>query len=112
MDEGRLTLTCYVWPDQRDRLAALRGAFEVATRVPVHVERAGAADWLVPELVQRAQGHATVVFHSIVWQYLTPQDQRRPREIINDAGDRALPDAPLASLRVEPSADRTHCDVL
>jgi hypothetical protein len=111
MEEGRLTLMSFVWPDQPDRLAALRGALDVAARVPVRIERAEAVDWLVAKLAQPATGAATVVFHSIVWQYLLPQDQRRVREIIEDAGRRALPDAPFAWLRFEPSLDETCCDV-
>ena len=110
-DEGRLTLTSYVWPDQRQRLAALRGALGVAARVPANVERASASDWLVAKLAQPARGFATVVFHSIVWQYLAPPDQRQVRETIEEAGSRATPDAALAWLRFEPSVDGTCCDV-
>jgi hypothetical protein len=110
-DEGRLTLTSFVWPDQPDRLASLRGALDVAARVPVRVERAEAAAWLDAKLAQTGPGVVTVIFHSIVWQYLPPRNQHRVRELIEDAGRRALPDAPLAWLRFEPSSDRTCCEV-
>ena len=49
-DDGRLTLMSYVWPDQAERLALLRAACEVARRVPAHVERASAPDWLAERL--------------------------------------------------------------
>jgi hypothetical protein len=110
-DEGRLTLMSFVWPDQGDRLAALRGALDVAARVPVRVERAEAADWLVAKLARPVAGAATVIFHSIVWQYLAVREQRRVRALIEDGGCRASADAPLAWLRFEPSADGTCCEV-
>jgi hypothetical protein len=109
--DGRLTLLSYVWPDQDDRLRVLRGALDVATRVPAAVERAEAPDWLARRLARPAPGVATVVFHSIVWQYLAAPDRERLRETIVRAGAAATADAPLAWLRFEPSADRTHCEV-
>ena len=109
--EGRLRVTSYVWPDQRDRLAALHGALEVAARVPANVERGDAPGWLAAKLAQPARGVATVVFQSIVWQYLSVEDQERVRRIIEEGGSRATPDAPLAWLRFEPSADRMCCEV-
>ncbi len=110
-EEGRLTVTSYVWPDQRDRLAALNGALEVAARVPANVERADAPGWLAAKLAQPARGVATVVFQSILWQYLSVEDQERVRRTIEEGGSRATSDAPLAWLRFEPSADRMCCEV-
>jgi hypothetical protein len=99
--EGRLTLLSYVWPDQEGRLAALRGAIEIARRVPARVERADAAEWLEERLAAPAPGVATVVFHSIVMQYLPRAGRQRVRELIAAAGERAGPGAPLAWLRME-----------
>src|SRR5207249_9826000 len=65
-DEGRLTLLSYVWPDQPDRIERLRGALEVARRVPATVERADALEWLRIHLASPRPGTATVVFHSVV----------------------------------------------
>ena len=44
-DEGALTLTSYVWPDQLERLARLRGALTLARASPVTVVGASAADF-------------------------------------------------------------------
>src|SRR5205823_9897640 len=41
--EGELRLASFVWPDQVERFTRLRGAVEVARRVPAEVVRAGAA---------------------------------------------------------------------
>jgi hypothetical protein len=110
-EEGRLTLTSYVWPDQAARLVALRGALAVAARVPALVDRAPAAAWVAARLPGPMPGAVTVVFHSIVWQYLAPEDRQRIRATIEQAGRAASAAAPVAWLRFEPSADGTCCEV-
>lgn len=73
-EEGRLTLTSYVWPDQLARLSRLRAALDVARQVPVEVERAGALEFLQREL-DCGTDLTTVVWHSVVWQYLHPDER-------------------------------------
>ena len=104
-DEGRLTLLSYVWPDQAHRIRLLRSALEVAAAVPVQVDKANLVDWL-PDRIGPVPGQATVVFHSIVLQYLSLDDRRRFEAIGREAGARATPDAPLAWLRLEPNKDQ------
>jgi len=100
--EGRLTLMSYIWADQLDRFERLRGALEVAQKVPAVVEQADAPDWLAAQLDNVATGRATVVFHSIVMQYLTEAGRERVQQILEQAGRSATVDAPLAWLRMEP----------
>ena len=70
----RERLLASVWPDQAERLANLQAALRVATRHPVLVERADAADWLTRQVRHDAPaGVARVALHSIVWGDLTPQ---------------------------------------
>jgi hypothetical protein len=107
-DEGRLTLMCYVWPDQRERFALLRGAIEVARRVPADVERASAVDWLPARLAAARPGVATVVFHSIALQYLDRKSREQALGAIADAGARATADAPIAWLRMEPGGEQAE----
>jgi hypothetical protein len=107
-DEGRLTLMSYVWPDQRDRFAMLRGAIEVARRVPADVERASAVDWLPARLASARPGLATVVFHSIALQYLDRKSREEALGAIADAGVRATADAPVAWLRMEPGGEQAE----
>ena len=102
--DDRLTLTSYVWPDQRDRLERLRSALQVAAAHPERVRRQGAADFLEQELPPRA-GVTTVVWHSIVRQYLSPQERKRVRDLLHVAGAGATAQAPLAHLYVEPAAE-------
>ena len=107
-DEGRLTLMSYVWPDQRERFALLRGAIEVARRVPADVERASAVDWLPRRLAAARPGVATVVFHSIAIAYLERAARGQALGAIADAGARATRNAPIAWLRMEPGGEQAE----
>jgi RimJ/RimL family protein N-acetyltransferase len=98
----RLTLLSYVWPDQRARIALLRAALDVAARVPVRVDAAEATTWLAPRLATLRPGVATVVFHSVVRQYLGDAEATQLESLLADAGARASASAPLAWLRMEP----------
>lgn len=100
--EGRLTLSSFVWPDQRERWTRLRGALDVARRVPVDLAEARAAEFLREVLARPAEGVATVVFHSIVFQYLDADERSEAAAIIAAAGERASADAPLAHVSMEP----------
>jgi len=106
--DGRLTLLSYTWPDQLDRIARLEAAIEVARRVPVAIDRADAPTWVETQLTDARPGEATVVAHSIVFQYLSPERRRRVRATLASAGDAATRDAPLAWLRMEPAGDRAE----
>jgi hypothetical protein len=99
--EGRLTLTAYVWPDQTARHERLRGALQLAERHPVTVERAGAGDFL--ERVDLRAGTTTVLWHSVMWQYLDPAEQDRVRARIDRLGAASSGDAPFAHLFLEPT---------
>lgn len=100
--EGRLTLMSYIWADQVHRFERLRGAIEVAQKVAAVVEQANAPDWLAAQLSHTTPGIATVVFHSIVMQYLTEAGREHVRRALERAGESATVAAPLAWLRMEP----------
>jgi hypothetical protein len=108
---GRLTLLSYVWPGQTERFTMLRAALDVARDVPVALDRADIPDWLARQLDEPVPGRATVVFHSIVWQYLTDAERATAEAVLATAGNRATADAPLAWLRLEPSPDLTHTEL-
>ena len=98
---ARLRLQAFVWADQADRLARLRSALAVADEAGVALDRADAADWCALHLHPQP-GQATVLHHSVMWQYMPAQIQARVREAIETAGRAATPDAPFAWLRMEP----------
>ena len=60
------------------------------------------ASWLAGRLAEPVPGVATVVFHSIVWQYLPPATRTAIADALAHAGAAATPEAPLAWLRMEP----------
>ncbi len=102
--EGRLALTAYVWPDQVHRLERLRGAFALAEQVPYVVRRQAAADF-VDELTVRP-GHLTVLWHSVMWQYVAAPQQARVTARLAELGRTATADAPLVHLYAEPTRRR------
>jgi hypothetical protein len=101
-EEGRVTLMSYVWPDQLHRFRLLKSALEVARRIDAPVDEADAVEWTRIQLEQPRPGTATVVFHSVFWQYLSEPQQVELRQLIHDAGARAIAAAPLAWLSLEP----------
>jgi len=98
--DGELTLLSYVWPDQPERLDRLRGAISIARRVPAMLQRRDAVDAVAGLGV--ASGALTVLWHSIMWQYLSANGQAAVRASIDALGARARTDAPFAHLTLEP----------
>jgi len=105
-EDGSLTLQSFVWPEQVERLELLRAAIEVARRTPVTIDQASAPDWLEDRLARERGGSATVVFHSIMWGYMTDEERARVTKAITGAGERATSSEPIAWLRMEPGADQ------
>lgn len=102
-EEGRLRARSYVWPDQLDRHARLDAALAVAAAVPAHVDQADLGAWAEGRLAEPAPGQATVLAHSIVWQYVGKDSRDRLRAALRRAGAAATADAPVAWLRMEPA---------
>ncbi|HJP64673.1 MAG TPA: DUF2332 family protein, partial [Actinomycetota bacterium] len=75
---------------------------EVAQRVPAPVDAASAPAWLESRLEALPLGTATVVFHSVLLQYLTDAERAHVGRVLDAAGGRATSRSPLAWLRMEP----------
>jgi hypothetical protein len=103
--EDRLTLRSYVWPDEVDRLRRIDAALAVAAADPAPVAAAPAERWLPTRLAERRPGTLTVIWQSVVWQYLTPAVQATVTRAAQDAGAASTPDAPVAWLQMEPGTD-------
>ncbi|OJZ65321.1 hypothetical protein BRW65_28310 [Mycobacterium paraffinicum] len=101
--DGELTVLSYVWPDQTARLERLRGAVEVARRVPARLQRLSAADAVAG--LTLAAGALTVLWHSITWQYLTQEERDTVRTRVRALGERADERSPLVHLTLEPARD-------
>ncbi len=93
-------LLAYVWPDQPDRVARLDAAIAAFLADPVPIVGADAADW-VEDQVALLPGTATVVLHSIAFQYFPAASQARIAKHMEALGAAATVAAPLAWLRFE-----------
>jgi hypothetical protein len=97
-----MRLVSFVWPDQAERHERLAAALAVATDHPPLVDTGSADTWVVSRL-SRERPHATVVFHSIVWQYLGRTVQDGMRRALEEAGAATTADPPLVWVRMEPA---------
>jgi hypothetical protein len=93
-------LLSFVWPDQVERFERLRAALDIARFTDLIVERGSADDFLATRL-DDDRSVPRIVFHSIVWQYLSAEVRNGVREAI--AGARASRSAPVVWARMEPA---------
>jgi hypothetical protein len=93
-------LLAFIWADQPERLARAQAAIALARRFPPPLAKGDAADWLEQNLAL-ADGVASVVYHSIAFQYFPPAVQDRIRARLAQLGAGASPARPLAWLRLE-----------
>lgn len=107
-DEGQRTrLLSYVWAEQADRVARVRGALELARLDPPPVDKGDAADWVEAQLADLPEGQTTVLYHSYVWMYLSEPTKARILAVLEKAGDTADKTRALAHLAFE-SLDGTE----
>jgi hypothetical protein len=95
-------LRAYIWADQLDRLARFDSAVSEALALKVVVEKGDAVDWTRSHAAPKA-GVATVVFHSVFFQYMPKESQTALVEALSAFGEEATADGPFAWLRMEPS---------
>lgn len=106
--EGRLLLSAYVWPDQVERFERLRGAFTVAAGLPAPVHRASALETV--RALETRDGATTVLWHSVMWQYVDPDEQAAVEQRLAQIGAAASARAPFAHLRLEPFSTSRDAD--
>jgi hypothetical protein len=106
-----ITLLSFVWPGQVERFGRLEAALAIARDMPVDVDTEPVDTWLPRELAAPAAGVATVVFHSIVWQYFPDAVRAAVVATLVEAGARATADAPLAWVRLEPAHGMAYCEL-
>jgi len=103
-----LRLASFVWPDQVARLSRLHAARSAAAawhaQEGLKIEALSAAAFVQRELDRLRPGHATVLMHSVVWQYIAAEQQATIAQAIARAGAAATAERPLAWLRLEPAA--------
>ncbi len=103
--EGALALLSYIWPDELDRLARIREAITIARAHPAIVEAAGAVAWVERRLAKPHPGRLTIVWQSVMRQYLGETERRQLEDRIEEAGTHATDERPLAWVALEPGDD-------
>ena len=100
-DTQNMILQSWVWGDMADRRARLMAAIDIALAAPPQIERADAAGWVAAQIMQRPRGQATVLYHSIVWPYLSVAQRFAIESAFAQAGETVTPDAPLVWLKMD-----------
>ena len=99
--DGRLRLMAYIWPDQDARMARLRSALTLAAQIPAELRQESAEATL--DRIVLADGTWTVLWHSILWQYLSPDQRAALDHRLARLGATADGSAGFAHLRLEPT---------
>ncbi|MBA3743038.1 DUF2332 domain-containing protein [Sporichthya sp.] len=107
---GRLRLLSYVWPDQAVRINRLHGAFDLAAALPIPVVQEDAVRTV--SALKPAPGTATVIWHSVMAQYLSNAGRAELDAAFDDLGALATPDAPVARLAFEANRFPSPAGVL
>jgi hypothetical protein len=103
-----LRLLSFVWPGQTERFDRLQAALAIARAMPVDIDTESVEAWLPEQLTAPVAGVTTIVFHSVMWQYLPDPTRAAVEQALQEAGARATRDAPLAWVRLEPPPSITH----
>jgi hypothetical protein len=98
--DGERTLTSYVWPDQAHRLERLRGAVRLARERPAEVRAEDAPSFVAG--ITLTDATTTVLWHSVMWQYLGRHAQRVVTERIEMLGATATAGRRFVHLSLEP----------
>jgi hypothetical protein len=72
--DDQLTLLSYIWPDELHRIDRIRAALSVAARDPVPIAARTGSEWLPEALDGGREDELTVVWHSVMRQYVEPQE--------------------------------------
>jgi hypothetical protein len=98
-EEGRLRLRAYVWADQVARMERLRGALDLAAQIPADL-RAEPASATVAG-ISLVPGSWTVLWHSIMRQYLDAEQSRELADAVAAVGATATESARFAHVTLE-----------
>jgi hypothetical protein len=97
--EGRLRLSAFVWADQLDRFTRLNGACDLAAEIPAQVRRETATDTITSTSLE--PGTWTVLWHSIMFQYLSGEQQAEFDDALAALAASATPQARFAHVSLE-----------
>lgn len=98
-EAGKLRLTSYVWADQVARMERLRGALALAAQVPAELRAEPASATIAG--IRLEPGTWTVLWHSIMRQYLSDEQARELAEAVEAVGAAATGSARFAHVTLE-----------
>ena len=104
---GALALRSYVWPDQPERAARLNGALKLAAQIPADVVTMRAEDFLTG--IELHPGTLTVVWHSIMRQYLNDDQWSRVMAGLDRLATLATADAAFAYVSFDSAEPESPC---
>ena len=99
--DERRALESWVWGDMPERRARLLAALAIADTAPPTIDRADAAGWVAAQILNRPAGQATVLYHSIVWPYLSVAQRFAIESAFAQAAEAVRTDAPLIWLQMD-----------
>jgi len=110
--DGRTTLSSYIWVDDVERFARLGQALQVAEQVPATVQREAALTFV--NAVSLQHGAVTMLWHSAMWLYMSMESRQGIQRRIAELGQQASATAPLVHLSWEwqPGGEDTFTLVL
>ena len=97
--DGRTTLSSYIWVDDTERFARLGEALQVAAKVPATVQRESALTF-VNALTLQADA-ITLLWHSAMWLYMPLDSRQGIQRRLTELGETATVDSPLVHLSWE-----------
>ena len=98
-EDGRVRLSAYVWADQVARMERLRGALDLAARIPADLRAEPASVTLAG--IRLVPGTWTVLWHSIMQQYLDAEQARELTDGVAALGATATETARFAHVTLE-----------
>jgi hypothetical protein len=98
-ESGRLKLLAYVWADQVERLGRLRGACQLAAEIPAELRTEPASETIAR--ISLEPGTWTVLWHSIMYQYLSAEQEEAIETGIKSLAARATGSARFAHVSLE-----------
>lgn len=112
-DEQANRLKAYIWPDNPIRFVRLEAAIAAARAKPPKLVRMNAADFVEQQLRRpQALGTTRLLMHSLVWQYITSDQQQHIIGAMEDAGRNATADRPLAWISLEANRTLLHHELI
>ncbi|MFM6951162.1 MAG: DUF2332 domain-containing protein, partial [Novosphingobium sp.] len=97
-----LRLKAYIWPEHTVRFERMAAAIAEAGKAAPDLVQMNAADFIEAELAKpQDAGTTRVLMHSIVWQYVPEDQQKRVTAAMEAAGAKATAERPLAWISLE-----------